>query len=408
MKPDETAAAAACASVAPLYRTAADQISGWRTRLVALSHSLHAQPELAFEEFASSAKVADLLEQAGFMVERGLCDLPTAFRASFGNSSLSVGFCAEYDALPEIGHACGHNIIAASAAAAAIGLAAVAAECHVRVVVLGTPAEERGGGKALMLERGAFDDIDAALMVHPGPVDFTDPGYGSLALSRTRYTFHGKAAHSGALPHLGINAGDAATIAQVAVGLLRQQTLDSTRIAGVIREAGTAPNIIPDRSVLDYEVRAPSAEALAQLKKRVHDCFRGAALATGTSLDIEPLQPDYLDLHNDDWLMNAYDQHIRAAGRTPIRLPPGSPSASTDMGNVTHALPGIHPTIAVLGSTGIIHGASFTAETATPAADDAVIAAAIALAHTAIDLALSPDQRARVGDLRKNRADGTS
>ncbi|RZL79540.1 MAG: amidohydrolase, partial [Rhodococcus sp. (in: high G+C Gram-positive bacteria)] len=188
--------------------------------VVALSHSIHAEPELAFEEYRSVAKVLDTLRAHHFEIESGVAGIDTAFTASVGSGELVIGICAEYDALPEIGHACGHNMIAASAVGAALALAPVADALGITVRVLGTPAEETGGGKVLMLERGVFDDIGAALMVHPGPFDIV--GATSLALADVAVKFTGRAAHASAAPEWGINAGDAVTVAQVALGLIRQ------------------------------------------------------------------------------------------------------------------------------------------------------------------------------------------
>ena len=393
MSPTTTVAAPIAGSEARA-RTA-EQVDQWRERLVALSHSIHAEPETAFAEYASAEKLAVLMESAGFAVERGVCDLPTALSATYGTGDLTIGICAEYDALPDIGHACGHNIICAAGAGAAIALAAVADEHGFRVKLLGTPAEEAGGGKILMLERGAFDDVTLAMMVHPGPsIDLADPAYSSQANSRFEVTFHGRASHAAAAPAHGINAADAATVAQVAIGLLRQQVADDHRIAGFVTEGGQRTNIIPERAALAYEVRTPSAEEVAELRERVLNCFHGAALATGTTLDVRPTAPDYADLRHDGWLMDTYRHNITATGRTPLPQPAGTkPKASTDMGNVTHALPAIHPIIGVLGATGLPHTRDFAAETNTPAADQAVIDGAKAMAWTGIDLALHPERR---------------
>lgn len=375
---------------------AALEVDRWRERLIALSRSLHAEPETAFAEHASAEKLAVLLESAGFAVERGICELPTAFSATYGSGDLTIGVCAEYDALPEIGHACGHNIIAAAGAGAAIALATAAEEHGFQVKLLGTPAEESGGGKALMLERGAFDDVTVAMMVHPAPsVDIADSAWSSQANTRFEVTFHGKASHAAAAPAHGVNAADAAVLAQVAVGLLRQQISDGFRIAGFVTEGGQRTNIIPERAILEYEVRTPTAEEGAILRERVLNCFRGAALATGTTMEVRPSSPDYADLRHDAWLMDAYRRNITETGRTPIVIPPSvKPLASTDMGNVTHALPAIHPSVGVRGAHAMPHTREFAAETNTPAADDAVIDAAKALAWTGIDLAREPAQRA--------------
>ena len=384
------------------------RVDQWRDQLIALSHSLHAEPETCFEEHASAQKLAALLESAGFAVERGVCDLPTAFTAGYGSGDLTIGICAEYDALPEIGHACGHNVIGSAAAGAAIALAAVADDHGFRVKVLGTPAEEGGGGKILMLERGAFDDVTVAMMVHPAPSgDIADPAFSSQARSYLEVTFHGKASHAAAAPALGVNAADAAVLAQVAIGLLRQQVRDDFRIAAIVREGGLRTNIIPERTVVECEVRTSTGEELVVLKERVLNCFRGAALATGTTMDAHYEQRDYLDLRHDAWLMNAYRRNIAATGRTPKPLLAQTKGvASTDMGNITQALPAIHPYIGILGASGAPHTREFATETNTPAADEALADAAKAMAWTGLDLALDIDQRASYLALHASRSAG--
>ena len=402
--PPTTTAATTATDARSRIGTRVDQ---WRDRLTALSHGLHAEPETCFEEHASAQKLATLLDSAGFAVERGVCDLPTAFTADYGSGDLTIGICAEYDALPEIGHACGHNVIASAAAGAAIALAAVADDYGFQVKVLGTPAEEGGGGKILMLERGAFDDVTVAMMVHPAPADIADPAFSSQANSHFAVTFHGKSSHAAAAPALGVNAADAAVLAQVAIGLLRQQVRDDFRIAAIVREGGLRTNIIPERTVVECEVRTGTAEELVVLKERVLNCFRGAALATGTTMDTHSERRDYLDLRQDVWLLDAYRRNIAATGRAPRpMLTETKWVASTDMGNITQALPAIHPYIGILGASGAPHTREFAAETRTPAADQALVDAAKAMAWTGLDVALDIDRRAAYFALHASRVAG--
>ncbi|MEU2671997.1 amidohydrolase [Streptomyces sp. NPDC007164] len=375
----------------------AARLDTYKDRLLELSHALHDDPEISFSETRAAERLAALLEDAGFAVNRAVCDLPTALTAEYGSGDLTIGVCAEYDALPGIGHACGHNIICAAGAGAAIALASVADELGFRVKLLGTPAEEEGGGKVLMLERGAFDDVTVAMMVHPVPVDITDPRGSSNAVGRFEVTFTGRASHAAAAPEGGLNAADAAVVAQVAVGQLRQQLRDGYRVSGIVRLGGERTNIIPERSVLEYEVRTPTGEELTVLRERVLNCFRGAALATGTTVDVRQIQPDYLDLRHDPALMTSYARNLRATGRVvpePGPVPQGT-GGSTDMGNVTHALPAIHPGLGVLGARGMPHTRQFAEETASPAADDAVVDGALAMAWTGLDLASDTEWRAR-------------
>ncbi|MEV0081443.1 amidohydrolase [Saccharopolyspora sp. NPDC050642] len=361
----------------------------WRERLLRLSHDLHAEPELSFAEHRSVTKVTDVLREAGFTVEPGPADVPTAFTAEYGAGEFTVGICAEYDALPDIGHACGHNIIASAAIGAAIGLAAVADELGVRVKVVGTPAEEHGGGKVLLLERGVFDDVTVAMMVHPAQYD-THPGhFSSQAVSRFAVTYGGRASHAAAAPHLGVNAADAAVVAQVAIGLLRQQITAECRIGLFVREGGAVTNIIPERSVVDCEVRAFDFDEMAALKQRVLACFEAGALATGTTMAVEPTEPDYAELVQEPEMSELFAAHIESLGRE-LRDTRGTRGGSTDMGNVSKVLPSIHPSIAIIGCEHPPHTHGFAAAAATAAADDAVFDGAVAMALTAVDVAIDP------------------
>ncbi|GGT85287.1 M20 family metallopeptidase [Actinomadura citrea] len=367
-------------------RHAADVVGAWSDRLVELSHRIHANPELAFEETRASAWVAEALAAAGFEVEHGCYELPTAVRATAGTGPVHIGICAEYDALPEIGHACGHNIIAAAAVGAGAALAGMADDLGLTVTVLGTPAEEGGGGKILMLERGAFQGMDAAMMVHPAAVEMAAmPG---SAVSQFQVAYRGKPAHAGAYPQFGVNAADAMTVAQVAIGLLRQQTGPDDRIAGIVTEAGTAANIIPDASRGGWIVRSSTMEGLAELNQRVQRCFEAGAVATGCELTTTPISPDYADLRPDPAMLELYRANAEALGRVFPDLPGGSPAgAATDMGNVSHAVPAIHPMLGLDCLPAVNHQPEFTAACVTPAADKAVLDGATAMARTAIDLA---------------------
>src|SRR3954469_19749926 len=209
--------------------------------LIELSHAIHAEPELAFDEYRSCAKTQALVAERGFEIIASPGGLDTAFRAEFGSGPLVIGICAEYDALPGLGHACGHNIIAASAVGTALALAEVADDLGLKVVLLGTPAEESGGGKVLLLNAGTFDDIAATVMLHPGPIDIARAR--SLALSEVAVRYTGRQSHAAVAPYLGINAGDALTVAQVAVGLLRQQLVPGQMVHGLVSEGGQASNI---------------------------------------------------------------------------------------------------------------------------------------------------------------------
>ncbi|MEB3369881.1 amidohydrolase [Saccharopolyspora mangrovi] len=366
-------------------RVRAEQ-QAWRDRLIELSRSLHDEPELAFAEHRSVEKISAVLREAGFDLEPGPADVPTAFSAVRGSGELTVGICAEYDALPDIGHACGHNVIAAAAVGAAIGLAAVADELGIRVKLIGTPAEEHGGGKVLLLERGVFDDVAVAMMVHPSQQDLHPAEFSSQAVSRFAVTYTGRASHAAAAPHLGVNAGDAAVVAQVAIGLLRQQVPDECRIGLFVREGGTATNIIPETSVVDCEVRSTDIESLSGLKERVLSCFWAGAEATGAAMDVAPTEPDYADLWQEPAMSELFAGHIKSLGRE-LQVNRTMRGGSTDMGNVSQVVPSIHPCIAILGSENPPHTRGFAEDAGTPAADAAVVDGAAAMALTAVDVA---------------------
>ncbi|MEU2790237.1 amidohydrolase [Streptomyces sp. NPDC007100] len=371
-----------------------------RERLLLLARDLHAHPETAFGEHHAADAVTALLADTGLEVERGTAGLPTAFTATAGpaDADLTVGLCLEYDALPDLGHACGHHLIAAAGAGAAIALAAVADDLGLRVKALGTPAEESGGGKILMLRAGAFDDVSCAMMVHPGPSD--DFGGTSMASRGVEAEYRGRAAHAAMAPHDGRNAADACVVAQTALALLRQQLPDGVRMHGIVTHGGDRTNIIPARTVLRWQLRAGTLGELESLWPRVRACFEAGAVATGCELTLSEPSAAYADLRQDPWLGDTYARHVRALGRTPEAASIG---ASTDMGNVSHALPAIHPTIG-LGCAARPHTLEFAEAALGEAADRAVLDAALALARTAADLAADPDERRRVTDAHRARA----
>ncbi|BCN65035.1 M20 family metallopeptidase [Prescottella equi] len=371
-------------------------MSAARSDLIALSHSIHDEPELAFEEVRSAAKLVDFLRGHDFDVRTGIADLPTAFEATVGSGDLVIGLLAEYDALPEIGHACGHNVIAASAVGAALALAPVADALGITVRVIGTPAEETGGGKVLMLERGVFDDVAAALMVHPGPFDIV--GATSLALADLAITFAGREAHASAAPEFGRNAADAVTVAQVGLALLRQHLSPGQQLHGIVSDGGAAPNIVPAHAEMLYYLRARTADSLEELTARAEACFAAGALATGCTHGIRTVSPPYSELRPDPWLSDVYRDEIVDLGRTPLstELESSRPLGSTDMGNVTHVLPGIHPVVGLDSGGAVTHQPAFAAAAVNESADQAVVDGAIALARTTIRAALDEGQRARL------------
>lgn len=372
--------------------------------LVELSHAIHAEPELAFAEHRSCAKTQVLVAERGFEITPAAAGLDTAFRADFGGGPLVVGVCAEYDALPGIGHACGHNIIAASAVGTALALAEVADDLGLTVALLGTPAEESGGGKALMLKAGTFDDIAVAVMVHPGPTDIAATR--SLALSEVTVNYQGAESHAAVAPHLGVNAADAVTVAQVAIGLLRQQLAPGQMVHGIVTDGGQAVNVIPGHATLRYAMRAVESDSLRELRGRIFACFAAGALATGCDYEIDDAAPAYAELKPDQWLADMCREEMRRLGREPVAADVEAtlPLGSTDMGNVTQALPGIHPVIGIDAGGATVHQPGFAAAAVGPSADCAVIDGAIMLARTIVHLAETQAERERVLAARDQRA----
>ncbi|WP_375486222.1 M20 family metallopeptidase [uncultured Mycobacterium sp.] len=372
--------------------------------IVELSHAIHAEPELAFDEHHSCAKTQKLVAERGFEIKAGVGGLDTAFRADFGSGPLVVGICAEYDALPGIGHACGHNIIAASAVGTALALAEVADDLGLTVALLGTPAEESGGGKALMLQAGVFLDVAAAVMLHPGPADIAAAR--SLALAEVSVRYRGRESHAAVAPYLGINAADAVTVAQVAIGLLRQQLAPGQQVQGIVTDGGQAVNVIPGQASLLYAMRALDSDSLRELQGRMLSCFAAGALATGCEHEIDDVAPPYAELKPDPWLAEVCREEMRRLGcePLPVEVEASLPLGSTDMGNVTQVLPGIHPVIGVDAGGATVHQAAFAEAAAGPSADRAVVEGAIMLARTVVRLAQTPAERDRVLAAREQRA----
>jgi amidohydrolase len=362
--------------------------------LIGLSHDLHAHPETAFEEHYAVAAVASALEGAGFDVERNACGLDTAFVATYGHGDVRIGLCAEYDALPDVGHACGHNVIAASTVGAAIGLASVADEVGATVIVLGTPAEEGGGGKILMLDAGAFDGLDVAMMVHPWPDDRLEAT--CLAVDHFDVRFSGLEAHASAAPWAGVNAADAMTIAQVSIGLLRQQLRPGDQVHGIVTSGGSAANIIPASVSGRFMCRSTDAGRLKALRSRVDACFEAGGRATGAAVAFEEVGLPYSHMVSDPGLLASYRRHAEALGRSfGVDEPP--PTLSTDMANVSLRIPSIHPLLGIESGGAVNHQPSFAAACATPSADLAVLDGAIALARTGLDVATDATLRDGLG-----------
>ena len=354
-------------------------------RLIELSHEIHEHPETNYEEHFAHDLLTGELEREGLRVDRSAYGVDTAFAARAGEAGPTIAVLLEYDALPGLGHACGHNIIATAGLGAGLAAAAVAADAGGRVVVLGTPAEEGGGGKILMAREGAFDGIDAALMVHPAGDDLSRMKV--IAVQELVATYTGQAAHAAAFPHLGRNALDAAVLGYLNVAALRQHTLPDERIHGVFLEAGEKPNIVPARAVTEWMVRSTSIATLEPLKARVAACLEAGAAAAGCEVELAWKGVVYADMLDNQAMVGLYAANAGALGR-PVMEPHGEVAVvgSTDMGNVSYLVPSIHPMIAAAPSGLPIHTPEFAGHARSGSGDRAVVDGAVALAWTVADL----------------------
>jgi amidohydrolase len=351
-------------------------------KLVALSHKIHDNPETGFHELKAAKWLSVYLEMNGFEVERGICDLPTAFRATYGKGKPAIALMAEYDALPEIGHACGHNIICTTAIGAAVAAKPAIDQFGGRVVVLGTPAEELFGGKAIMAERGAFKDIDIAMLVHPSSHDLSSAR--ALACITLEVEFFGKAAHAAARPEEGINALEALILSFNGINSLRQHINERARIHGIITKGGDAPNVVPDHTSGTFLVRAVDEAYLKELKVKVLNCFQAAALATGARLKYM-WKEYYAPLRSNTTLAEIMAANMRSIGRDPQPIPERA-SGSSDVGNVSMLVPTIHPEVAIAPRNISLHSVEFRSAAVSAEGDRGLIDGAKALALTAVDL----------------------
>ena len=374
---------------ADLKARAAAAVDAASDEILDLSHRIHAHPEPAFEEHQASAWVAEAIARHGFTVERPAGSLDTAVRGrlagGLGTDGPRIGVLAEYDALPGLGHGCGHNTMASSGVGAAIALAAVRDSLRGEIVFLGTPAEERGSGKEIMLKDGLFEGLDAALLYHP--CDRNHVECAPLASEDVSVTFHGQQSHAASDPHSGRNALDAMISLFVSVGLWRQQLPSHCRVHGIIQEGGTAANIIPDRTKAWWMIRSAEQAYYEVMKARFRTLCEAAALAADCTVDVEFSGIAYTMKHNrsiaERWMANAEAYGIVDQGLDPT-------SGSTDMANVSWAVPTIHPDLAIVDEPTPGHTPAFRDAAALPRADRTVLLAATLVAQTAIDLFADP------------------
>ena len=372
-----------------IYESIVQRIDEVADTLITTSHEIHAKPELAFKEFFACDRLTGVLEEHEISSSKAVYSLNTSFEATLNPSktkdNLTVAILAEYDALPGIGHACGHNIIATSALGATLGLQAVAHQLPGTIRLIGTPAEEKGGGKELMARNGAFDGVDAAMMIHPAGTNLASMP--CICVAEVEVVYHGKSSHASAMPHKGINALDGLLLSYQAISNLRQHIRGSERIHGIITEGGAAPNIVPDRASGQFYVRAADERDLAQLKPRVQACFEAGAKGSGSEVEVNWANVDYLDLNTNWPLADKFQEHAESLGRefVPFEDALKFGAGSTDMGNVSHRIPSIHPMLAVAPPNVVIHNPEFTKWAASEKGDAAILDGAKALALTAAD-----------------------
>jgi len=365
------------------------QIDARRHQLNELSLRIHSNPELGFQENKAVAWLTQYLEENGFSIERGICELPTAFRGSYRKGKPAIAILAEYDALPKLGHACGHNLIAASAVGAGVASKLAIDRFGGSILVIGTPAEEVEGGKAIMAQRGGFDNLDIAMMVHPGVLDTAATQ--ALACQALEAEFFGKAAHSAARPEAGINALEAMLQSFIAINSLRQHIRDKARIHGIITDGGEAANIVPAHSAGVFLVRAKNNIYLDELKQKVINCFIGAATASGARLEYRWGDVSYAPMRSNLTLARLFRRNMQSLGRKVRLTDPSSGFGSTDMGNVSQLVPSIHPEVAIAPKEVSTHSPQFASAAASEAGSQGLFDAAKALAMTVVDLVASPE-----------------
>ena len=355
------------------------------TDLIAASHEIHAHPELNYEETFAHELLTRMIDDAGLPVTRAAYGINTAFESKVGSRGLNVAVLCEYDALPGIGHACGHNIIAAAGLGAGLALAALADDAGGRLTLMGTPAEEGGGGKVEMARAGAFQGVDAAMMIHPADRDLARMN--AIAIQQALVRYHGQAAHAAVSPHLGRNALDAAVLGYMNVAALRQHIRPTERVHGIFTKAGEKPNIVPRETEMDWYVRSDTIETLQPLKQRVTACLEAGAVAADCRMEMVWDTHAYADIVDNIPLLDAYAANSTMLGRplTSAYLP-GTGGGSTDMGNVSYLAPTIHPMLAVAPRGVSLHSPQFAEYTKSVEADKAVLDGAKIMAMTVIDL----------------------
>ncbi len=377
-----------------------------RESLSELSLKLHANPELAFQEVRAVTWLTQYLEENGFSIERGVCELPTAFVSRYGQGKPAIALLAEYDALPELGHACGHNIIAASAIGAAVASKPAIDQFGGSILVIGTPGEELYGGKIVMADRGAFENLDVAMIVHPGTIDTAT--IKALTCQTLDVEFFGRAAHAAARPEEGINALEAMLQSFTAINSLRQHIRSTARIHGIITDGGEAANIVPAHSAGNFIVRAMDNDYLDEIKEKVLDCFIGAATATGARLQYKWGDVRYSPMRNNLPLAQLFVQNMKSLGRSVALSDLEHAFGSTDMGNVSQLVPSIHPFVAIAEKEILIHSPEFASAAASERGTEGMLDAAKAIAMTVVDLVANSETLDKVKEEFKSPLENQS
>jgi amidohydrolase len=361
-----------------------------KDELIKISNQLYNNPELGDEEYESMKLLTDYLRSYDFEVETNIVDRPTAFRAEFAGKKPgpTIAYLAEYDALPGIGHGCGHNLIATMAVGAGIVLRKHIEETGGKVVVLGTPAEETNGAKVPMSEQGTFDDIDIAMMVHPA--DVSSESGPMLAMDALQFTYIGKASHAAAAPEAGINALDAVIQLFNGINALREHVPSDVRMHGIITEGGQAANIVPEKAVAQFYIRADEREVLDDVVAKVKNTADGAASMTGASVEITNYELSYDNMVTNNVLSDAFTKNLKACSPNPV-YPAVSATGSADMGNVSQVVPAIHPYVGMNEPGLVFHTQAFADKTITADGETAIADAVVALAQTGYDILMDPD-----------------
>ncbi|GFE56906.1 M20 family metallopeptidase [Geobacter sp. AOG1] len=381
--------------LAALKQAIAGVVGQRRNELTDIAEQLFRFPETGLQEYRSAALLADILEREGFRLERSLAGMDTAFRAAYGSDGPTIAILAEMDALPGLGHACGHNVIAAAAVGAAIALRQAVPIGEARIVVLGTPAEELGIGKVELVKAGIFQGVDAAMMVHPSSRRLVIKHY--LGLARIRFTFFGRPAHAAAYPEEGVNALDGVIQTFNGINALRQQLRQDVRVHGIITDGGVAPNIIPATAACHFYVRATDLDEVGRVRERVVACAEGAARATGCRLEVAADERVLAPLKINHTLSGLYSEQLVHLGLPEATAPADKNLGSSDIGNVSQVVPTIHPHVPI-GAGVHIHTEDFARATISEQGREAVVEGATAMALTAAELIARPELRKKMWD----------